>query len=240
MYLGGYMKTLLKSVVGICSAALMGVGTPANAGLLIPSDEQRLAAWLGEGPISLSALYAKQAGDNAADFHAAVNGKGKTVFVAEVTTQEGASFLVGGYNPHSWSSSGGYTITSANADRKAFLFNLTTGTLHRQMLRGVGMEQIGAYQALNDGALGPTFGSGHDFSISEDLQSGYSLLYSYADAGLGNLNRSIADGSYFKSMDDLAISQLEVYSVAVVPEPAQISLLLGGLAVVAVARRKKR
>jgi len=234
------MKALLKSIVGICSAALMGVGTPANAGLLIPSDEQRLTAWLGEGPISLSALYAKQAGDNAADFHAAVNGKGKTIFVAEVTTQEGASFLVGGYNPRSWNSSGGYTITSANADRKAFLFNLTTGTLHRQMLRGVGMEQIGAYQTLNDGALGPTFGSGHDFSISEDLQSGYSLLYSYADAGLVNLNRSIADGALYRGMDDLAISQLEVYSVAVVPEPAQISLLLGGLAVLAVARRKRR
>jgi hypothetical protein len=234
------MKTLMKSAVGICTAALMGIGTPASASLLTPSDERSLAAWLGEGPISLSTLYAKQADDHAADFHAAVNGKGKTVFVAEVTTQAGASFLVGGYNPRSWNSGGGYTITTANADRKAFLFNLSTGALYRQMLRGVGTEQMGAYQTLNDKDLGPTFGSGHDFSISEDLDYGYSLLYSYADEKLGNLNRSIADGAMYRGMDDLYISQLEVYSVAVVPEPAQVSLLLGGIAVLAVARRRKR
>jgi hypothetical protein len=234
------MKTFLKGVAGICSAALMGIGAPAHAELLTPSDERSLAAWLGQGPISLNTLYAKQADDDAADFHAAVDNKGKTIFVAEVTTKAGASFLVGGYNPQSWNSGGGYTMTSANNDRTAFLFNLSTGALHRQMLRGVGTEQMGAYQTFNDSALGPTFGSGHDFSISEDLDTGYSLLYSYADDRLGNLNRSIADNALYKDMDDLYIGQLEVYSVAVVPEPAQVSLLLAGIAVVAVARRKKR
>lgn len=238
--MGGVMRVLSRSAAGILTAALMSTGAHASSSLLTPADEQLMAAWLNEGPISLSSVYSKQANSSAADFHASVDNTGRTIFVAEVTNKAGASFLIGGYNPRAWQSTGGYVLTDADQDRSAFLFNLTTRAVHRQMLRGVGTELVGAYQTLNDGTCGPTFGWGHDFFISGDLKSGYSLLYSYADGALGNLNTSIVDGSLYRGMDDLKIGALEVYAVSAVPEPAQGALFLVGAAIVAVAKRRKR
>jgi len=212
----------------------------ADNSLLGNNDRQQLAAWLGSEPVSLTNIFTKQSGNTAADFHAAVDGKGRTVVIMEATTRSGATYLLGGYNPQSWASSGGYALTPDDGQRTAFLFNLTTDRIYRQMLNVRNLEAVGAYQTLNETGVGPTFGSGHDLQMSDDLTRGYSLLYSYADSSLSDMYLSIADGQTFKGINDLAFGRVEVYSISAVPEPAAFALLAGGLCVLLAKRNRKR
>ena len=214
------------------------IAAHAGTGLLTAADEHTLARWLGEERVSLKNVFTKQAGSTAADFHASADGKGRTIVVMEATNKAGQSFLLGGYNPRAWASSGGYSITDPDSSRTAFLFNLSTGRVHRQMLNVSNVEALGSYQALNEAGLGPTFGWGHDLQMSGDLTTGYSLLYSYADATLSDMNLSIADGRFYHGMDDLHYGRVEVYTVSAVPEPAQVMLLLAGMGALLVMRRR--
>jgi len=224
----------------LAAFALMGthIAAHADVGLLTAADEQRLASWLGESHVSLKNVFTKQAGSTAADFHASADGKGRTIVVMEATNKAGQSFLLGGYNPQAWASSGGYSMTDPDSSRTAFLFNLSTGRIHRQMLNVSNVEALGSYQALNEAGIGPTFGWGHDLQMSGDLTTGYSLLYSYADASLSDMNLSIADGLAYRGMDDLHYGRVEVYTISAVPEPAQVLLLAAGLGALLVARRR--
>jgi len=223
-------------------AALLTAGSAAHAAtssLLSATDQRQLSQWLGEGAVRFDGLFTKVDGATSRDFHQSVDGKGRTLVVMEATNRAGQTFLLGGYNPQSWSSSGSYNLTNEDGGRTAFLFNLTSGKLFRQMLNAYGQEALGSYQTLNDGDSGPTFGWGHDLQMSRDLSSGYSLLYSYADTGLGDLNLSIADGAAFGSMNDLHYGRMEVYTISAVPEPAQALLLGGGLALLFVVRKRR-
>ena len=237
------MDTMMKRAgCWAAGAALMLAvsGVHAQTSLLTEADRQQLGAWLGDSSVQFNSLFTKQAGSTAQDFHAAADGMGRTVMLVEATNKAGETFLLGGYNPQSWSSTDGYHMTGADGERTAFLFNLTSGRLHRQMLNGVGTEMIGAYQTLNDPDSGPTFGWGHDFQMSADLTTGYSLLYSYADGDLSNLNRSLADGTEFTGLDDLRYGRMEIYTLSPAPEPEQFILLAAGLAVLVIARRRQR
>lgn len=235
------MNTMMKRAgCWVLGAALMlGVSAArADTPLLTEADRQQLGIWLGDSSVQLHNLFTKQAGSTAQDFHAAADGQGRTIMLVEATTKAGQTYLLGGYNPQSWSSSDGYHMTGTDGERTAFLFNLTSGRLHRQMLNGVGTEMIGAYQTLNDPDSGPTFGWGHDFQMSADLTTGYSLLYSYADGNLSNLNLSIADGTEFMSLNDLRYGRMEIYTLSAAPEPEQFAMLAAGLAVLVLARRR--
>ncbi len=74
--------------------------------------------------------------------------------------------VIGGYNPQSWNSSGTYNIANTDAERTAFIFNLSTSILLREILStdpdtyGAGHRQT--YNG-NNSSYGPTFGGGHDF-----------------------------------------------------------------------------
>jgi hypothetical protein len=120
-----------------------------NAGAIIGgsdilslADAQTLEGWLGEGPIALTRIFAKDAAnsdfDDSRDWHREVDLKGRTISVWEVTLSDGKGgadeFVFGGYNPQSWDGSGagtvlgGYVETLVDTDRNAFIFNLTTST----------------------------------------------------------------------------------------------------------------
>lgn len=203
------------------------------------ADQLQLKQWLGEEAVSLTNIYTKQAGHTAADFHAATDGQGRTLFVVEATNRAGETWLVGGYNPQSWSSSGSYNVTSGDSERTAFLFNLSERRIHRQMLNGYGVELVGAYQTYNSRDSGPSFGWGHDLHMSADLNTGYSLLYSYAQSSLGDMNLSMIDGAPFGSPSDVRFGRMQVFTISAVPEPSGTALLTVGLAALAVAARRR-
>jgi hypothetical protein len=235
------MGTKLKwSMVAWSAVALLGAVAPAGAASLLSAAEQhQLAAWLGEGPVAFNNIYTKAAGDTSLDFHHAADGKGRTIAVMQATNENGQTWLIGGYNPQSWASSGGFHMTPEQAQRTGFLFNLTTGERHLQTPKTYALDTIGSYQTYNAGNFGPTFGWGNDLYVPADLtHGGYSLLYSYSDPNVYNFNTSILDGSTYVR-PNITFGALEVYTIAAVPEPAGGLLWLGGLGVLALLARRR-
>lgn len=237
------MSNTIKAGASAALVAIALTSAPvvrAN-GLLSAADEAQLAGWLGAGSVVLTNIYTKSAGDTAADFHRAADGKGATIAVMEAKNSVGQTWLVGGYNPQSWSTKGDFNVTQAQHERTAFLFNLTTGAKHGQTPATPGIEYVGAYQTYNALNYGPTFGIGNDLYVSNDLSHGFSLLYSYADPSLSNSYTSLLDGSPFAA-SNVTYGKMEVYSVtlAAVPEPGEALMLLAGLGLLAVVRRRKR
>jgi uncharacterized membrane protein len=206
-----------------CSASI----AHADAIELDKSDAGMLTSWLGEGRFQLKQVYSKADGDTSADFHAAVDGKGRTITLMNATGADGRTWLIGGYNPQSWDSLGGFHLTPENDKRSAFLFNLTSDRIYRQTPVSHILDTVGSYQTYNDAAFGPTFGLGHDLYLPTDLTNGASILYSYVEPDGTGVNQSILDGSYTGS--HITIGALEVYTIAVVPEPGQYAMLGGGL-----------
>ncbi|MBA5607576.1 PEP_CTERM-anchored TLD domain-containing protein [Duganella sp. FT3S] len=221
--------------------ALSATMVPAGAAsLLNAAEQQQLATWLGEGPVAFTNIYTKANGDTSAAFHHAADGKGRTIAVMQATNEKGQTWLIGGYNPQSWASSGGYHITTEQAQRTGFLFNLTTSEIHRQTPKTYALDTVGSYQTLNAANVGPTFGLGNDLYVPADLtHGGYSLLYSYADPNRYNFNTSVLDGSTFVR-PNITFGAMEIYTISAVPEPASGALWLGGLGLLALLARRTR
>lgn len=221
--------------------AIFLLSLPAAYGatpLLTDADIARLSTWLGNGPIRLERLYKKRDGQTAADFHAAVDGKGRTFTVMNATNELGQTYKVGGYNPQSWASTGGFHITTEDALRTGFLFNLTSNQIHRQTPRTYALDTVGSFQTFNDAKSGPVFGAGHDLYVPWDLTNGgYSIMYSYIDPERSNFDSSLLDGRDYKS-PNVTYGDMEVWAIIAVPEPALAMMLLPGLALVGFMRRK--
>jgi hypothetical protein len=236
------MQVSLKGAAGALLSAVVFLSAPVQAqtSLLDASDHALLAGWLGQSDVSLTNIYTKQTGDTSADFHQAVDGRGRTFAVMEATTSLGETFLVGGYNPASWEIFGGYRMTATNPERTAFLFNLTTGEIHRQTLVNRVFDTVGAYQSYNHIDYGPTFGWGHDLYVPKDLTNGgFSLLYSYIEPDGVDFQTSLLDGRSYTG-PDVTIGRMEIYAIAPVPEPATAAMLGGGLLLLrTMARRRK-
>jgi hypothetical protein len=172
------MKNFKSIATGLyLGCAIFGLTTgAANAGTIIGGSTllttgyvTQLENWLGEGPLALTNIFTKGiTGSNSTDWHNAVNNQGRTFSVFEIVDNNQATLVIGGYNPQSWNSSGGYNFTPNDADRTAFIFNLTTGVVQRQCLSagpincGYDFADYGRYQTYNYTAYGPTFGGGHD------------------------------------------------------------------------------
>lgn len=235
------MKISANQSMALLVAGLLSMSIPARAAtsLLSQADQSQLAAWLGEGPLVLSTIYTKAAGDTSFDFHRAVDGKGRTFAVMQATNENGQTWLVGGYNPQSWSSIGDFNRTSENEQRAAFLFNLSAGEVHRQTPKTYAYDSVGSYQTYNDANYGPTFGMGHDLYVPRDLtHGGYSLRYSYIDPELGDFNLSLLDNSAYTN-SNITFGAMEIYTIAAVPEAQTYLMLLAGLGLLgAVARRR--
>ncbi len=191
--------------------------------LLTPPDVVQLQTWLGEGTLTLTKVFAAAPGDGktATNFHAAVNGIGRTFTVIELPAQGAyGRKVIGGYNPQSWSSINNYNYTYDDTQRTAFLFNLTTGLLQRQKLNSNPNGGIGQYQTYNNSSYGPTFGGGHDLYVDNSLRSGYTNNYSYGP-NVGYYSSAIADGGQGSG---LTYARMEVFTISVAPPAPEIAV----------------
>ncbi len=212
---------------GVSAAALaLALGPSAQAititggiGLLTPAGGAQLESWLGEGPLALTSLFSRQAGDGktSLDFHAAADGQGRTFVILEVLTVGGTTpvnEVIGGYNPQSWRSLPvGYNVTPAPADRTAAIFNLTDSVWRPQ-----NADASGIYQTYNAASYGPSFGGGPDLYVSSSLASGTVNRFSYGLSGGNILGGATAQGVTF--------GRMEVFSIAAAPVPDLGSTLL--------------
>ena len=234
------MKTLVAAGALALALAAPQALTQARAQTgappLDPVLEAQLERWLGAGDLILSNLYTRQPGDNSADLHAAVDERGPTFTLARVSDRGGNAWLVGGYNPQSWSADDGWHITERDFRRTAFIFNYTDPAVYRQVPSTFELPSQGGYQTFNALDQGPTFGAGPDLLVNDRLDTALSWRLSYGDpAGEG---RSIIDGSVGGQF--FAIDALELYAVSPIPEPGMAAMLASGLGMVMLARGRKR
>ncbi|WP_180277070.1 PEP_CTERM-anchored TLD domain-containing protein [Janthinobacterium sp. BJB446] len=224
---------LAVASMGFCLGAQAGPGTS----LLSPGYQAQLETWLGEGNLALTNIYSKAAGDTSLDFHKASDGKGRTFSIMEATNSSGKTWLVGGYNPQSWSSTDGMHVTMEDSQRTAFLFNLTAGFRLQQLPQYFNGDGIGKDQTYNQSNYGPTFGYGHDLYVPQDLtHGGSSFLYTYNYPGQSLTGLSLLDGSTWHG-NDVTFGAIQVFAISAVPEPATYGLLLAGLLVLLVRQR---
>ncbi len=177
----------------------------AHAAMILPPGspyEAQLATWLGEGDLAFFEIFSSSNGDGktSTDFHAAVDGQGRTFTLLEVTSFDtGLTQIIGGYNPQSWNSTTGYNVTPTDAERTAFIFNLTDGIKHEQILG----SYPGSVQTYNEFNEGPIFG-GNDIWVRDSLVAATTKQYSY-----GPVNDHITSG-LFVHTESLKIHRLDV------------------------------
>lgn len=231
-------RNLALAVAGIC--VCLGARADAGPSLLTSSQQAQLQTWLGEGPLALTNIYTKAAGDTSLDFHKASDGKGRTFSIMEATNAAGQTWLVGGYNPQSWSSTDGMHVTMDDSQRTAFLFNLTAGFMLPQLKQYFNGDGIGKDQTYNRADFGPTFGYGHDLYVPQDLTNGgSSFLYTYNYLGQPSTGVSLLDGSTWQG-NNVTFGAIQVFTISAVPEPATYGLLLAGMGVLLAVRRRQR
>ncbi|WP_262311755.1 PEP_CTERM-anchored TLD domain-containing protein [Duganella violaceipulchra] len=215
--------------------ALPGAAGAAGAGLLTNADQAQLASWLDRPDLKLSLLFSKSSGDTATQFHAAVDNKGPTFSIMEASNSSGQTWVIGGYNPYNWNSSGTPTMTVPQYHRIGLLFNLTSGKIYNQIPRYDIPDDFGAVLAFNDPSSGPIFGAGADLAVDYNLNTGSSSMVSYCSNSCNSAWTSLLDNSADTS---ITYGRIEVYKIAAVPEPQLWQLLVAGLALVGVARMR--
>ena len=246
------MKILrdMRNLPAVLSASFLLLLVPAKATLLTASYEAELETWLGQGDLDFTNIFTKQSGNTAADFHAAVDGKGATFVLMTIYGTNWANTppiqgtqIIGGYDPQSWNSSGTLNLTPNDVDRTAFIYNLTSGIIQRQNLIGEGYTNSGSVQTYNAVDTGPDFGN--DFGVNTDLSSGGSTNYSYGGNTLPG-NGIISGPPNLGSTYSFLVGELEVYTFSPaqggngVPDTGGTFGLLGGAMIGLIAFRRRR
>jgi hypothetical protein len=266
-----------RALVGGLVFAVSAVCTvPAEATpLLSPSYELLLEGWLGLGDLTFTNIYTKAAGDTGPTFHTAADGKGATVTLLEATSQTygGDPKVIGGYNPKSWGLSpttGIYGYSPTDAERIAFIYNLTDGVRQTQRLTTDPYDSaafsFGNIQTESIPAEGPIFGGGvgHDIRVTDNLLGAQLIQNSYGTApgtqcnsatfGFGAYSGTDIMGvtrclNYLQSRpldDTVRVGALEVYTFVAngsstsAPVPEPATVLLLGTGLAAMCRRRLR
>jgi len=218
------LATALLSISALSHASVI-IG---DSNLLDDIGVAQLSTWLGRSDITLTNIFTKGSDNSsAAAFHAAADGRGATIVLYH-GTENGVTTTFGGYNPLSWKSNNTWNTYFSGLNPAAFIFNLTTSTLRRELSDNY-------LQTYNGVDYGPTFGSGNDIYVNSTLTGGYSFGESFETDFLG---QSILSGAAYDG-NGFAIDQLEVFTVASsVPEPSSVALLGLGVLGLATARRK--
>lgn len=204
-----------------------------GSNLLDAGKADQLGRWLGAGDIKLDNIYTLKQGDTSANFHRAADGKGANFVLLEVTNPAGSSYLVGGYDPQSWSSTDGWHETPLDSQRTGFLFNMTVPAVYRQVPSTYMLPSQGLRQTFNDAGLGPVFGAGPDLYVNGPMAGAISWQLTYGNPA--NDGKSIADGS--TGPENLHLDALEVFAVSPVPEPLPAAMLLLGAGVLVLRAR---
>jgi len=226
-------KTIFFLMIFVLLGCLNAATILSSSELLTLSYANQLESWLGEGSIGLTRIYAKQSGDTSTNFHNAVDGKGRTITLIEVTSQ---NKIIGGYNPQSWNASLGY-VTASNTD--AFVFNLNNNEVRYHSYA------YSIYETYNS-SYGPTFGNGHDIHVNSALTGGYTYGYAYrsttrtASPDLPNTGYSYGIIGNGISGSGLTYGKIEVFSITNNPVPEPGTCFLVSLAFVAVFILRKR
>lgn len=230
----GALVLLAAGCLPMAQAGNIGGGSA----LLTPAFHGQLEGWLGEGEVNLNNVFTLQPGMDSFDFHAAADGVGRT-FTLMLVGNGTSQWLVGGYNPQSWNSSNTWNETPLDADRVAFIFNLTTGSVFHQIPATYVLPTQGQKQTWNGAASGPAFGEGGDLWVTGDLLNAYSWLATYGDPALQG--QSIIDGSYPNPLPAMmTVYAMEVFTISPVPEPGAAPTMGAGLFVVAIAWLRRR
>lgn len=236
------MKTTMTSCAMAC--VLAGAADPAAAGditggsaLLDAAAHAQLERWLGAGQFNLDNVYTRAPGDTSADFHSAADGTGATFTLLALRNAAGERYLVGGYNPQSWSDDEGWHETERNWERTAFLFNMTAPAVYRQVLSDYVLPSQGLRQTFNGIDFGPVFGAGPDLFVNDDLTTALSWQLGYGNPL--NEGVSIVDGSL--QGQPVLIQGMEIFAITPVPEAPAVWMALTGVGVLGwLARRRRR
>lgn len=234
----------MKKIVaaGAVAFALAGWGAQAFAQdaagstLLDQGNRRQLERWLGAGEFTFNNVFTLQPGDTSLDFHGAADGKGASFTLLQVTNGGGDTFLVGGYNPQSWSSTDGWHVTERDFQRSAFLFNMTDPAVYRQVPSSFELPSQGARQSYNAADQGPTFGAGPDLFVNDRLDTAISWQLSYGDPA--DDGKSIIDGSTGGQF--VHVDAMELYTLSPIPEPGQAGMLAAGAGALAALLRRRR
>ena len=259
------MKHMKSIAAGIAAMTTLALNSSVQAGTIIGGSSlltagyvTQLESWLGEGPLALTNIFTKDVdGTTSADWHNAVDQRGRTISIFEIVTGLPGTQVIGGYNPQSWDASlGTYRVTTADADRTAFIFNLTTGVMQQQCKStdaftcGFDDAKLGNRQTYNHINYGPTFGNGNDLYVNSALSDGYSYNYAYGDSvgalGHGSANGLDSDPSDYRWV---SIQALETFIIAAdietsagptpLPESGALALFGLGLLGLGLMRRRK-
>ncbi len=231
------MRTFLL-LAAFCGGVRATTVTYDNSALLNAAFANQLGAWLGEGDLALTRIFSTNGNPPGGwtAFHAAADGKGRTFTVAEALVCSDSlncivsNALIGGYNPVSWNTGAGYYLANSDAERKAFLFNLSSSLVYAEHLGG----GYGEYQTVGQAGYGPTFGGGHDLILGDDFGTQpYARVVSYGPdlftgTSIAGANSTVAE--QFRST--FTLGRLEVFTiadVAGVPEPGSVAMVGGGL-----------
>ena len=147
---------------------------------------------------TLTLIYqASRDGFSGYSFHSKVDGKINTLTIIKVGKN-----IFGGFTNQDWSGNGAY-----KNDSNAFLFSLVNSFNISIKMNVIKSE----YAIYANNYYGPTFGSGHDFTLnggSTDSISGYSNLgYSYQiPSGYINRNEFLAGSHSFSA------NEIETYA----------------------------
>ena len=238
------LSSLARTVAAAVAIASLPCIAPAativgGSDLLSAADADQLEAWLGEGPLTLTNIFDKAAGNTGDDFHTAADGMGRTFSIVELVGDFSGHVLdepiiVGGYNPLSWNSLNAWNVTPLDADRTAFVFNLNLGMKFDQR-RDSSTINYGYFQTYGGDAM--YFGGGFDLYVDWGLYYSSSYLYSY---GSDDDRGKTIIGYPNVSFGNYLVGQMEVFTISAVPEPETWMLMLGGLGMLGVAARRRR
>lgn len=230
------LAAFVIGMAGLMPAAYAGTISGGTA-LLTPASHSQLEGWLGE-QVNLTNVFTLQPGMDSLDFHAAADGIGRT-FSLMLVGNGIDQWLVGGYNPQSWESGNVWHETPNDADRVAFIFNITNGTVFRQVPATYILPSQGQKQTWNSAGVGPAFGEGGDLWVTGDLAHAYSWLATYGDPAMQGL--SMIDGQIPEPLPAMmTVLAMEIFTLSPVPEPSSAAMLAAGILVVGLALSRRR
>jgi len=184
------------------SSACVQLGFPGST-IVNTTQGAKINAWIGTPGQLWKLCYSKATnGASSSTFHSLCDGKGASVTIARLNTS-GTIRIIGGYNTTSWSTASAYGGSSAG-----FLFSITNDFKH-----DTPGTSSGAYWTYNASSYGPTYGGGHDWTLSSTMGAGYcNIGYNYkCRTGMGAYGSTTCQNDFCGSYNGWTAEAVEVW-----------------------------